>query len=57
MTNVTIGKSVRQLGNYAFSDCASLPSITIPDSVTGFGTHVFTVLSDESPAYGASRTR
>ena len=33
--------SVTSIGDYAFSDCFNLASITIPDSVTNIGEHAF----------------
>ena len=33
--------SVTKIGNYAFSDCSSLTSITIPNSVTSIGNEAF----------------
>ena len=35
------GKSVTSIGSYAFSECTSLTSVTIPDSVTSIGTWAF----------------
>ena len=37
----TIPNSVKNIGNYAFSDCSSLTSINIPDSVTSIGNNAF----------------
>ena len=36
------GMSVAEIGRYAFCDCTSLTSITIPNSVTSIGTSAFT---------------
>ena len=36
-----IGDEVTDIGNYAFSDCSSLSSITIPNSVTTIGEYAF----------------
>jgi len=35
------GYSVTSIGDYAFSHCSSLTSITIPDSITNIGDHAF----------------
>ena len=39
--NSIIPDSVTSIGNYAFSGCSGLTSITIPDSVTGIGEDAF----------------
>ena len=39
--NFTEGSACRNIGNYAFYCCASLTSITIPDSVTDLGDYAF----------------
>ena len=36
-----IGESVTSIGDYAFCDCSSLTSITIPNSVTSIGNEAF----------------
>jgi len=41
LTSVTIGNSVKTIGNDAFKDCKGLTSITIPDSVTHIGDNAF----------------
>ncbi len=38
---MTIPNSVTTIGEYAFSDCSGLISITIPNSVTAIGAHAF----------------
>ena len=37
----TIQSGTKCIGSYAFRDCTSLTSITIPDSVTGIGSDAF----------------
>ena len=39
--NANLTESVRDIGPYAFSGCAGLLSIGIPNSVTNIGTHAF----------------
>ena len=39
--NTVIPNSVTSIGNYAFSGCSSLTSITIPESVTNIGRYAF----------------
>ena len=41
LTNVTIGNSVTNIGDFAFGDCASLTSVTIPGSVVSIGEGAF----------------
>ena len=36
-----IGEGVTSIGNFAFSDCSSLTSVTIPESVTSIGQKAF----------------
>ena len=38
---VEIGTNVTSIGSYAFSDCYSLTSVTIPDGVTSIGEFAF----------------
>lgn len=38
---MAIPDSVTSIGNYAFSGCSSLTSVTIPDSVTSIGNYAF----------------
>ena len=38
---MTIPNSVTSIGNYAFSDCSGLTSVTIPNSVTSIGYNAF----------------
>lgn len=37
LTSVTIGNRVTSLANWVFGECSSLPSVTIPNSVTSIG--------------------
>ena len=39
--NAIIKEGVTGIGNYAFSDCFVLTSVTIPESVTGIGSYAF----------------
>ena len=52
------GKTVKEIGEDAFSGCRSLTSITIPDSVTSIGDKVFSacnsLTSVSCPAYAIS---
>ena len=41
LTNYTIKKGTRSIGDSAFSGCKSLQSVTIPDSVTCIGDWAF----------------
>ena len=41
LQDVSIGKNVKSVGDYAFSGCYSLASITIPDGVTSIGRNAF----------------
>ena len=41
VTNLVIPEGVTSIGNYAFSYCSSLASVTIPDSVTTIGDYTF----------------
>jgi hypothetical protein len=54
------GKPVTSIAGWAFSDCASLTGVTIPDSVTsmgdaffGCGNLTFITVADANPAYGS----
>lgn len=40
-SNVIIGEDVTEIGDYAFSNCASITDITISDHVTKIGYHAF----------------
>ena len=44
-TSVSLSPGITHIGNYAFYKCASLTSITIPDSVTSIGDSAFSDLS------------
>ena len=39
--NIRLGSGVTNIGNYAFTNCYSLVSVTIPSSVTSIGTYTF----------------
>lgn len=41
ITNVTLPNKVKQVGNYAFSNCKALVSVVLPDSVTDLGERAF----------------
>jgi hypothetical protein len=41
LTTVTIGKSVINIGDYAFYRCDGLTSLTIPNTATSIGDHAF----------------
>ena len=41
VTKYIIGDNVKGIGNYAFYNCSSLSSITIPNSVTSIGNYAF----------------
>ena len=41
LTSVTIGNSVKSIGNYAFYECRGLTSVNIPNSVTSIGNYAF----------------
>ena len=41
LQDVSIGKNVTSIGNYAFYNCYSLASITIPNGVTSIGEYAF----------------
>ena len=41
ISNVSIGRNVTSIGNYAFYDCDGLTKVTIPDSVTSIGDYAF----------------
>ncbi|MBR2646726.1 MAG: leucine-rich repeat domain-containing protein [Clostridia bacterium] len=38
---MVIGNSVTSIGDWSFSNCTSLTSVTIPDSVTSIGDYAF----------------
>ena len=41
LQSLTIGNSVKSIGNGAFASCSALQSLTIPDSVTSIGQNAF----------------
>ena len=45
LTNLTIGNTVTQIGEYAFYCCSSLTGVTIPNSVTEIGNYAFSSCS------------
>ena len=54
VTKYIIGDNVKGIGEYAFSGCSSLTSITIPNSVTSIGDYAFKGCSSlTSPVYNA----
>ena len=46
-----IPETITTIGDYAFSECKDLTSITIPDSVTSIGDHAFSGCSNLSTVY------
>lgn len=44
--NTIIPRNVKKIGNYAFSDCSGLSSITIPGNVTSIGKWAFSFCTD-----------
>ncbi|MBR5532367.1 MAG: leucine-rich repeat protein, partial [Bacteroidales bacterium] len=57
LTSLTIGNSVKSLGNYAFSNCTGLTSVVIPNGLNTIGDYCFDSCSElKSLTLGSSLT-